>query len=183
MRGIATLMGMTANTGERADRGRGYPEGPGDIPADTFGLRMMVSRHHAGRLSIEQAAARCGINPGNWAHWENGRRPLDKVEIARSIADGLGVNFNWLLLGGPLVPVSGRPPQAIGRAPRRDSFEPLDRAERRARQVNEDSPTMDVRAAASSVTPAVRLPACRPDGRPHSSARRPERVVRQPIAV
>jgi transcriptional regulator with XRE-family HTH domain len=103
---------MTASTGERDDRenaARDYPEGPGDIPADTFALRLMASRHHAGRLSIEQAAARCGLNSGNWAHWENGRRPLDKYEVAQDVAEGLGMNLKWLLEGGPLLPARGRP--------------------------------------------------------------------------
>jgi hypothetical protein len=102
---------MTATTGERDERdnARNYPEGPGDIPADTFALRLMASRHHAGRLSIEQAAARCGIKPGNWAHWENGRRPLDKYEVAQDVAEGLGMNLKWLLEGGTLLPARGRP--------------------------------------------------------------------------
>jgi transcriptional regulator with XRE-family HTH domain len=102
---------MTANTGERDDReqAREYPEGQGDIPADTFAARLMLARHHAGRLSIEKAAERCGLNGGNWAHWENGRRPLDKVEIAQAVSKGLDINFNWLLLGGPLLPARGRP--------------------------------------------------------------------------
>ncbi len=102
---------MTASTGDRADRDqeREYPIGPGDVPADTFALRLMASRHHAGRLSIEQAATRCGLNPGNWAHWENGRRPLDKLEIAQAVAEGLDMNLHWLVWGGPLLPARGRP--------------------------------------------------------------------------
>lgn len=106
---------MTANTGERDERDVAYPQGAGDIPADTFALRLVASRHHAGRLSIEQAASRClkndgePLNAGNWANWEAGVRPRDKVEVARAVAEGLGMNFNWLLLGGPLLPARGRP--------------------------------------------------------------------------
>jgi hypothetical protein len=102
---------MTASTGDRADRDqeRDYPIGPGDVPADTFALRLMASRHHAGHLSIEQAATRCGLNPGNWAHWENGRRPLDKLEIAQAVAEWLDMNLHWLVWGGPLLPARGRP--------------------------------------------------------------------------
>lgn len=102
---------MTASTtGGRAnpDQERDYPDGPGDIPADTFALRLMASRHHAGRLSIEQAATRCGLNPGNWAHWENGRIPSDKFEVAEAVAEGLGMNLMWLLRGGTLLPAKGR---------------------------------------------------------------------------
>jgi hypothetical protein len=123
MSGIANFVarqhtyGMTASTGERDERQspREYPEGPGDIPADTFALRLVASRHHAGRLSIEQAAARCRLsdgeklNSGNWANWENGVQPRDRVEVARAVAEGLGMDFNWLLLGGPLLPARGRP--------------------------------------------------------------------------
>jgi hypothetical protein len=81
---------MTANTGERENRDipREYPEGPGDVPADTWAARLVLSRYHAGRLSIEKAAERCGINPGNWVRWENGRpRAKDPIRPIRRVVD------------------------------------------------------------------------------------------------
>lgn len=108
---------MTASTGERDDRedARDYPEGPGDIPADTFALRLVASRHHAGHLSIREAADKCGLNRGSWQDWERGRRPQDMVDVARAVANGLGMNFNWLLLGGSLLPARGRPTRKVRR--------------------------------------------------------------------
>jgi transcriptional regulator with XRE-family HTH domain len=96
---------MTDNTGEH----REHPGDDGAVPSDTFSLRLAIARFHAGRLSIEQAARQCGLSPGNWAHWEDGRRPRERVEVAEAIADGLGVSFNWLLMGGPLIPARGKP--------------------------------------------------------------------------
>jgi hypothetical protein len=111
---------MTANTGERADRDsvRDYPEGPGEIPGDTWALRLVASRHHAGRLSIEKAANACGLNPANWVRWEAGAKPRDpdRVEVSQAIADGLGMNFHWLLYGGPLLPARGRPVKRSARS-------------------------------------------------------------------
>jgi hypothetical protein len=103
---------MTATTGERDERANAQTAGgdeAADIPADTFAARLVLARHHAGRLSIEKAAALCDINPGNWAHWEGGRRPRDKVEEARKISEALRIDFDWLLFGGPLVGQRGRP--------------------------------------------------------------------------
>lgn len=103
---------MTASTGDPAatTAGRGSPtEAPqGDIPADTFALRLVMARHHAGRLSIEKAAERCGLNSENWRRWEDGGRPRDKEDVAYAVAEGLRMNFMWLLLGGPLLPARGR---------------------------------------------------------------------------
>jgi transcriptional regulator with XRE-family HTH domain len=81
----------------------------GDIPADTFAARLVLSRHHAGRLSIEKAAELCGVNAGTWHHWENGKIPRNQVDVAQAISDGLKMDFHWLLLGGPLLPARGRP--------------------------------------------------------------------------
>lgn len=78
------------------------------MPADTFAVRLVLVRHHAGRLSIEKAAELCGLNSGNWANWEGGRQPRDRFEVAGVIADALGIDFNWLLQGGPLESPKGR---------------------------------------------------------------------------
>ena len=106
----------TASTGDRdeqATAGRTDAPPTGRIPADTFPVRLVLARYLAGRLSIEKAAAQCGLNPGNWAHWEDGRRPRDRVEIAQAIATGLDVDFNWLLLGGALAGPRGVPTRTV----------------------------------------------------------------------
>lgn len=161
---------MTANTGERdiRDSGRDYPVGPGDIPADSFAVRLVLARFHAGRLSIEKAAERCGLNSGNWVRWEDGARPRDKVEVAHAVASGLGMNFNWLLLGGPLLPARGRPVK-------------------RSREVRLSYFTMATRRAAPPAQPASPRPSDRPRKIPTSSAQSaPRRQVidrSRPVAV
>lgn len=116
-RGIANIVSgrhtcdMTANSGERGNQLPATDSPPtrqGDIPADTFAARLVLARHHAGRLSIEKAAEKCGLNSGNWVRWEDGALPRDKVEVAQAISDGLGIDFHWLLLGGPLLSGRGR---------------------------------------------------------------------------
>lgn len=109
---------MTASTGDPAATASTSdsptPQAQGDIPADTFGARLVLARYHAGRLSIEKAAAKCGLNSGNWVRWEDGALPRDKVEVAQAVSDGLGINREWLLWGGPLLSSRGglakRPP-------------------------------------------------------------------------
>jgi transcriptional regulator with XRE-family HTH domain len=104
---------MTANAGEQDERSNAPNDSthapPGDRPADTFAARLVLTRHHAGRLSIEQAAKACGLNAGTWHHWENGKIPRNQLDVAQAISDGLGMDFHWLLLGGPLLPARGRP--------------------------------------------------------------------------
>lgn len=97
---------MTANLGEGLDTPD--PDESYDVPADTFSARLVLARHHAGGMSIEQAARACGLNPGNWAHWENGRRPRDAFDVAQAISDGLRIDRQWLMFGGALTTVKGR---------------------------------------------------------------------------
>jgi transcriptional regulator with XRE-family HTH domain len=73
------------------------------VPTDTFAARLMLARMHAGHLSIRQAADKCGIGRGAWTNWERGARPVGEATIAQRIADGLGVDRDWLLWGGPLA--------------------------------------------------------------------------------
>ncbi|SRR6266540_416472 len=81
----------------------------GDVPADTFAARLLLARHHAGRLSQREAAERCGLNYASWSNWEEGKRPRDLLDIVGRVSAELGIDFNWLLLGGPLLPAKGRP--------------------------------------------------------------------------
>lgn len=71
------------------------------IPADTFANRLLLARRLAG-TSIEDAASACRLNKSSWANWENGKRPQRLVEVCEVISEKLDVDFNWLLLGGPL---------------------------------------------------------------------------------
>lgn len=78
------------------------------IPADSFSNRLLLARRLAG-MTIDQAASACGLNKSSWANWENGKRPHGQVELCGVISEVLDVDFNWLLLGGPLAPASSRP--------------------------------------------------------------------------
>lgn len=94
---------MTEQTGETRE-GRVVAS----IPEDSYAHRLMLARAHAGHLSIRAAAEKCGLNHASWANWERGMRSRTMVEDAEAIADGLNVDRDWLLHGGPLSP----PPKA-----------------------------------------------------------------------
>jgi hypothetical protein len=81
----------------------------GAIPSDTFSMRLVIVRHFAGRLSIEQAASQAGINPEAWRRWEDGARPRDLIEVTSAISEAYGIDLNWLMFGGPLTPARGKP--------------------------------------------------------------------------
>jgi transcriptional regulator with XRE-family HTH domain len=100
------MLGMTANPGEPQTTVPTTPQGR--IPADTFSVRLLLSRHLSG-LTIKEAADRSGINDATWATWEGGRRPRDLVDVCGRVAEALDIDFNWLLLGGPLLSARGRP--------------------------------------------------------------------------
>src|SRR5690554_916705 len=73
-----------------------------EIPEDQFRYRLLLARMHAGNLTTHEAAARAGTTSANWSNWERGVRPRDKVEVANAVAEGLGIDRDWLLYGGPL---------------------------------------------------------------------------------
>jgi transcriptional regulator with XRE-family HTH domain len=77
--------------------------GSRSIPADTFAARLMLARLHAGNLTYSDAAEKCGLSRENWANWERGVQPRDKVDTAEKISEGLGVDLLWLLRGGQLA--------------------------------------------------------------------------------
>ena len=105
------------------------------VPEDTYANRLILARAHAGHLSQRAAAERCGLNDANWANWERGMRPRTMVEDAAAIAEGLNVDRDWLLHGGPLTaPV--RPSRRVRLTYPRRSLRPGGRgAERRARRL------------------------------------------------
>lgn len=87
------------------DAGRHDPAvktGSGDIPADTFAARLVLARMHVG-LTIQDAAARCGLLNQSWSNWERGRVPRDLLDVVEAISEGLGIDRDWLLFGGPLA--------------------------------------------------------------------------------
>ncbi len=153
----ASAGGLSADASARSSP---IYEGPGDVPADTFAVRLLLSRHHAGHLSIREAAERCGLGRGAWTNWERGAIPSDKFETAEAVAEGLGMNLIWLLRGGSLLPARGR------RTKRPSAFNP------------------------GSVQWSVRPADTRPNGRPltgsspSQSVRRPRLIDRsQRVAV
>lgn len=78
------------------------------VPVDTFPIRLRLARIHAGDLSIDAAAALCGVKPATWSTWERGvHKPPHLGAIVQAIAAGLGVDAEWLLDGGPLTPDPG----------------------------------------------------------------------------
>lgn len=105
----------TTGPGEGAERELAPPdERPGDIPADTFSNRLILARVHAGWLTVKEAAERCSLNYGSWSNWERGARPRDLLDVAQKIADGLRIDYEWLLFGGPLLGARGRPAKRPG---------------------------------------------------------------------
>jgi transcriptional regulator with XRE-family HTH domain len=99
---------MTANPGDPDLASTEVPARTGRIPADTFSNRLLLARKLAG-LTIREAAAQTGLNYGSWSNWENGKRPLDILDICQKIASQLDIDFDWLLLGGPLAGARGMP--------------------------------------------------------------------------
>lgn len=79
------------------------PWGRGWVPADTFAARLALARMHADNITIRDAAERCGLNYGSWSNWERGKKPRDLLETVEAISEGLGVDRDWLLFGGPLA--------------------------------------------------------------------------------
>lgn len=85
-----------------------------DIPADTFSNRLILARVHAGWLTVKDAAERCGLNYGSWSNWERGARPRDLLDVVGKISEGLRIDEEWLLFGGPLLSARGRPAKRPG---------------------------------------------------------------------
>lgn len=90
----------------------------GAIPADSFANRLMLTRAHAGHLSIREAADLCDLGRGAWTNWEKGTLPGDIIDVATTVASRLGVDRDWLLFGGQLSQAENRPARRRGTAPR-----------------------------------------------------------------
>jgi len=90
------MFGMDENEQQREGRVIGR------VPVDTFGHRLLLARAEL-RLTIEQAAAKCDLLSQSWGQWERGVTPRDIVDVVEAIAEGLGMDRDWLLRGGALA--------------------------------------------------------------------------------
>lgn len=75
--------------------------GVGWIPEDTFAARLLLARRHL-NISVKEAAERCHLHYATWSTWERGSTPQNYPEIVLRVAEGLGVDRDWLAWGGPL---------------------------------------------------------------------------------
>lgn len=91
---------MTRSIGESQEATR---RERGSVPEDTFAARLMLARVHAGYQTIDEASAKCGLNRQSWSNWEKGMKPRDLLDVVNAISEGLGVDRDWLLFGGPLA--------------------------------------------------------------------------------
>lgn len=69
--------------------------------ADTFGMRLLMTRKHLG-LDLREAAQKCGVHYATWSTWERGRKPQDFQAEVLKISDALGVDPMWLAFGDQL---------------------------------------------------------------------------------
>jgi transcriptional regulator with XRE-family HTH domain len=71
------------------------------IPTDSLANRLVLIRRELG-LSQREAAQRCGVGFGSWQSWENGSAPRNALRDLVRVAQGLDVDREWLMFGGPL---------------------------------------------------------------------------------
>jgi hypothetical protein len=73
------------------------------VPKDTFGARLAIVRQTLGGWNVKRAAQHCGIDDQTWRNWEAGKNPPRDMEgVCRQIAKATGINYRWLMIGGPL---------------------------------------------------------------------------------
>jgi transcriptional regulator with XRE-family HTH domain len=79
-----------------------FPDTSGPwVPVDSFGARLALVRQSM-KWNVSQAAKACGVPAASWTTWERGARCRDVYEVARRVADATGVDYAWLMVGGPL---------------------------------------------------------------------------------
>lgn len=84
------------------------------VPRDTFGVRLAILRADLGGWNVKRAADACGINDQSWRTWEAGTaKPRDLEGVCRSIADATGVDYVWLMVGGPLTKIRWSSPSPL----------------------------------------------------------------------
>lgn len=75
------------------------------IPSDTFPLRLLIARAHAGLRTAEEAGAAVGVTGQTWLNWEKGAySAAQRPAMLNWIAEKLDVDVDWLRDGGPLNP-------------------------------------------------------------------------------
>jgi transcriptional regulator with XRE-family HTH domain len=79
--------------------------GVGWIPEDSFAARLLLARRHLG-ISVKEAAERCHVHYATWSTWERGATPQNYPTVVLRVAEGLGVNRDWLAWGGSLAAVA-----------------------------------------------------------------------------
>lgn len=68
------------------------------VPEDDFASRLLLIRRTL-RLTLREAAERCGLNYRTWQTWEEGRRPQNMLEVVSIISNAMGVDRQWLAWG------------------------------------------------------------------------------------
>lgn len=72
-------------------------------PLDSFGARLALVRQQMGGWNVKRMADHCGIQDASWHNWESDRiKPRDLHAVCRTISDATGVDYVWLMVGGPL---------------------------------------------------------------------------------
>lgn len=73
------------------------------IPIDSFGARLALIRQYRGGLNVARAASMCGLDDQSWRNWEAGRSlPQDYPGVCLLISERLGIDYTWLMVGGPI---------------------------------------------------------------------------------
>lgn len=89
------------------------------LPLETFGTRLAIVRQYLGGWNVKRTASACGIDDQTWRNWEAGRNlPHDLEGVCRRISEALGIDYVWLMVGGPL---RTRPTKHAGRGPITDN--------------------------------------------------------------
>lgn len=68
------------------------------VDDSTFAARLALVRHRMG-WNVKEAAREVGVPAASWRSWEEGANPHRKVEIAEQIAERVGCDYGWLLVG------------------------------------------------------------------------------------
>lgn len=71
-------------------------------PVDTFGTRLAIVRQQLGGWTVKRVADLCELDDTSWRNWERGMTPRSYLAVCRQIADRTGVDYAWLVIGGPL---------------------------------------------------------------------------------
>jgi len=103
------------------------PARQGRIPADTLSNRITLARKLDG-VTIKEAVAKVyavtgvKLSESSWANWETGMRPQRETDVIQAISEGLDVDRQWLMFGGPLAGPKGREVRPVTKRPVNDTF-------------------------------------------------------------